>query len=65
MIDNPSNVIVVGGGIAGMTVAGAIADLGMEVTLVERDHRLGGHAANWARMATEECARCSACLIQD
>jgi len=65
VIDNPSNVIVIGGGIAGMTVAGAAADLGIGVTLVERGHRLGGHAANWACMATDECARCSACLIQD
>jgi len=63
--DKPSNVIVVGGGIAGMTVAGAAADLGIPVTLVEQDHRLGGHAANWACMATDECARCSACLVQD
>jgi heterodisulfide reductase subunit A len=63
--DNPSNVLVVGGGIAGMTVAGAAADLGFGVTLVERERRLGGHAADWACMATEECARCSACLVQD
>ncbi len=48
-----------------MTVAGAIANLGIGVTLVERDCRLGGHAANWACMATEECARCSACLVED
>ena len=65
MIDNPSNVIIVGGGIAGMTVAGAIADLGIGVTLVEQDRQLGGHAAHWACMATDECARCSACLVQD
>lgn len=65
MIDNSSNVMVVGGGIAGMTVAGAAADLGLSVTLVERDGRLGGHAADWACMATDECARCSACLVQD
>jgi heterodisulfide reductase subunit A len=58
-------VIVVGGGIAGMTVAGAAANLGMGVTLVERGYQLGGHAANWACMATKECARCSACVVQD
>ncbi len=65
MKHNESNVIVVGGGIAGMTVAAAVADLGFGVTLVERERRLGGHAANWACMATDECARCSACLVQD
>lgn len=65
MRDSHPNVVIVGGGIAGMTVADAIARLGMGVTLVERDCRLGGHASNWACMATEECARCSACLAQD
>ena len=63
--DCQSNVVVVGGGIAGLTVAGALADLGIGVTLVERDYSLGGHAAHWACMATDECARCSACLVQD
>ena len=65
MIDNSSNVLVIGGGIAGMTVAGRAADLGLGVILLERGHRLGGHAANWACMATDQCARCSACLVQD
>jgi heterodisulfide reductase subunit A len=65
VIDNQSKVIVVGGGIAGMTVADALANLGIGVTLVERKGQLGGHASNWACMATEECARCSACLVQE
>ena len=65
MKDNQSNVIVIGGGVAGITVAGALADLGISVTLVEQNHRLGGHAAQWACMATDECARCSACVVQD
>ena len=65
MKDNQSNVIVIGGGVAGMTVSSALADLGFGVTLAERAHRLGGHAAEWACMATDECARCSACVVQD
>ena len=48
-----------------MTVSIALADLGIGVTLVEREHRPGGHAAQWACMATDECARCSACVVQD
>ena len=47
-MNDKSNVVVVGGGIAGMTVAAAVADLGIGVTLLERGGRLGGHAANWA-----------------
>jgi heterodisulfide reductase subunit A len=59
------HVIVVGAGIAGMSVASAAANAGMNVTLVERDSQLGGHAAHWACMATDECARCSACVAQE
>lgn len=56
--------LVVGGGIAGMTAATALADLGTPVILLEQTSKLGGHAAHWACMATDECAHCSACLVQ-
>ncbi|HUU03488.1 MAG TPA: FAD-dependent oxidoreductase [Myxococcota bacterium] len=59
------DVIVVGGGIAGLTVAKAVANQGMRVALVEQGDHLGGHAGDWACMATDECARCSACLVQE
>ena len=36
--------LVVGGGVAGMTAALALADQGFEVNLVERETELGGHA---------------------
>ncbi len=35
--------VVLGGGIAGMTAAGALGDMGHEVHLVERAPKLGGH----------------------
>lgn len=38
--------LVIGGGIAGMQAALDIARAGFEVTLVEKDSRLGGHAAH-------------------
>ena len=60
-----NNVIVVGGGVAGLSAATAIADIGLDVVLVDRDKHLGGHAADWACMATDACAQCSACLVQD
>jgi 2,4-dienoyl-CoA reductase (NADPH2) len=40
--DNPQKVLVVGGGVAGMSAAIAAADLGHRVTLFERGPRLGG-----------------------
>lgn len=36
--------VVIGGGIAGMTCANALGDMGHEVHLVERSPKLGGHA---------------------
>ena len=38
--------LVIGGGVAGMTAALAIADAGYEVALVERNETLGGHLNN-------------------
>ncbi|WP_307835726.1 FAD-dependent oxidoreductase [Phycicoccus sonneratiae] len=40
-------VVVVGGGIAGMTAALGLAERGVRVTLLERDERLGGRVSSW------------------
>lgn len=65
MKSGSQDVVVVGSGIAGLRTATALADMGLPVTLVERAQRPGGHAAEWACMATDACAKCSACLVQD
>ena len=49
--------LVVGGGMAGMTAALALADQGFPVTLVEREDRLGGNALNLAHTWRGEDAR--------
>ncbi len=41
--------LVVGGGVAGMTAAAALGEMGHEVHLVERAARLGGHALELGR----------------
>ncbi len=41
--------VVIGGGIAGMTAAGALGDMGHEVHLVERSPKLGGHVLEMAQ----------------
>lgn len=41
------HVIIAGGGVAGMEAAGALAEMGMQVTLVEKDHDPGGHLLQW------------------
>ena len=54
------SVMVVGGGIAGMTAAEELAGAGMDVHLVEREQSLGGFMARLAKtFPTEDCAMCS------
>ena len=48
----PKRIVVVGGGPAGMRVAGVAAKRGHEVTLVERAARLGGHLDLLRRLPT-------------
>ena len=39
------NVLVIGGGIAGVTAALELAEMGIPSTIVERENRLGGRPA--------------------
>ncbi len=41
------NVVVIGGGTAGMEAAGQLARAGFTVTLFEKDEETGGHAKEW------------------
>lgn len=55
---NP-NVLIIGGGIAGITAALNIADSGKTVYLVERDPSIGGHMAKFDKtFPTLDCAAC-------
>ena len=45
--DGRHRVVVVGGGIAGLSAATALAERGVAVTLVEREDQLGGRVAAW------------------
>lgn len=56
------NILILGGGIAGMAAARSLADQDVAIHLVEKESALGGHAAMWACMATDTCENCGACL---
>lgn len=56
------NVLIIGGGVAGIAAARSLADQDVAVHLVEKAAVLGGHAAQWACMATDTCKNCGACL---
>lgn len=44
------NVVIIGGGIAGMEAAGQLLTLGYNPIVVERNDHLGGHVAGWHRL---------------
>ncbi len=57
-------ILVVGGGISGITAALQLADSDHTVILVERQDSLGGHAALFSCKATDRCVECGACLVE-
>ncbi|MCD4675842.1 MAG: FAD-dependent oxidoreductase, partial [Desulfobacula sp.] len=56
------NILIIGGGVAGIAAAQTFADQEVTIHLVEKKSTLGGHAAEWACMATDSCENCGACL---
>jgi len=53
------SVMIVGGGVAGITSALELADSGIETVIVEREGFLGGHMAKWDKLfPTFDCSIC-------
>jgi heterodisulfide reductase subunit A len=57
-------VVVLGGGIAGITAALELNRAGLKVALVEKSPFFGGQAANLCCKATDVCQKCGACLAE-
>src|SRR4030067_649223 len=57
---NP-NVLILGGGIAGISAALELANAGHHVYLVEKEPSIGGHMAQWAK--TLPPLDCAACIL--
>ncbi|MCD4741313.1 MAG: FAD-dependent oxidoreductase, partial [Desulfobacteraceae bacterium] len=59
-----NTVMVVGGGIAGLTAAWELAGQNIKVELVEKTCFLGGHSIGFTCKATDECRQCGACSVE-
>ncbi len=58
-------VLIIGGGVAGLSAALALEQLGIGVDLVEKTGFLGGHAIQYACKATDQCVKCGACAVEE
>ena len=64
MSTEPKTVLIIGGGIAGLTAARELSRQNVRVELVEKADFLGGHAIQYACKATDQCLQCGACKVE-
>jgi heterodisulfide reductase subunit A len=58
--------LIIGGGVAGLCAAIELADLDIQVDLVEKSNFLGGHAIGYACKAVNNtCVKCGACMVEE
>ena len=61
-----AKVVVIGGGIAGLTTALNLAQRGVQISLIEREPALGGNALTVCCKALDgKCQLCGGCLLPD
>ncbi|MBI5585481.1 MAG: CoB--CoM heterodisulfide reductase iron-sulfur subunit A family protein [Deltaproteobacteria bacterium] len=64
-LNSNKTVLIIGGGIAGLTAALALNRLGISVELLEKTAALGGKARHFCCKATDACQQCGACMVND
>ena len=62
-LSSGGDVLIIGGGISGVTVASELAQSGIPFTLIEKESSLGGLAASFCCKASESCNKCFACVV--
>jgi len=59
------SVLIVGGGVAGLSVALDLARFDIGVEIIEKSDFLGGHAIGFSCKATDRCVKCGACMVEE
>ena len=60
------SVLIIGGGVAGLSAAIELADLDIRVELIEKSNFLGGHGIGYACKAIHNtCVKCGACMVEE
>jgi len=65
LLSPQKRVLVIGGGVAGLTAALELSRMGVDTRLVENGVFPGGHGAYLACKATDRCLKCNGCLVED
>lgn len=63
-METEKQILIIGGGIAGVTAARDLAKLGLRSLVIERSPFLGGHAVQFACKAAPNCQSCLACEVE-
>jgi heterodisulfide reductase subunit A len=58
-------VLIIGGGVAGLSAAVEVAQFGADVQIVDKADFMGGHAIQYTCKATDRCVKCGACMVED
>ncbi|MCF8079413.1 MAG: FAD-dependent oxidoreductase [Desulfobacterales bacterium] len=58
-------VLIIGGGVAGLTTALELTRFGIESDIVEKSPFAGGHGIQFACKATDRCVKCGACVVEE
>lgn len=58
-------VIIIGGGTAGISSALSLAENGYQAYIIEKKGSIGGHAMQFCCKATKQCNNCGVCLVKD
>lgn len=59
------SVLIIGGGVAGLSAALDLARFDIGVEIIEKSDFLGGHAIGFSCKATDQCVKCGACMVEE